>query len=267
VATPHPLHFENTLLCLQNGKHVLCEKPFSIKAAHSVYLVAEARARNLFLMEAMWTRFLPALQAVKGWVDDGRIGDVRHVDASFRFSAPEAPEARLFNPELGGGALLDVGIYPISLACWLLGRPTAITADATIGATGVDYASSYRLAFENGAVCDLAAALVSPHKPDALITGSAGTIRIHGDWWAGEEITVSDANGEEIVLFPVVGNGYNYEADEVARCIKGGRLESSVMSLDESVMLMQTMDVIRGQIDLVYPHDSFELPNAMEACQ
>lgn len=259
IGTPHPFHFENTLLCLRSGKHVLCEKPFTINARQTEFLVAEARTLNLFLMEAMWTRFLPALQKAKQWVETGRIGSVTHVDASFRFTEPEVPEARLFNPELGGGALLDVGIYPISLACWLLGEPTEIDGQATIGTTGVDYASTYRLKFSNGATTDLDASIMADPKPDAVITGTAGSIRIHGDWWAGDTVTIENAEGKSTDSFPIHGNGYNYEAQEVADCIRRGAIESEVMPLSESIVLMKTMDTIREQIGLVYPHDSLEL--------
>jgi predicted dehydrogenase len=265
VATPHPMHYENTLLCLRAGKHVLCEKPFTMNAREAAHLIAEARERGLFLMEAMWTRFLPVWQAVKHWLDEGVIGEIREIDASFRFCVDEDPASRLFAPELGGGALLDVGIYPVSLAHWLAGKPQGIHAEAEIGGTGVDYASSYEFDYGNGVVGRLDAAIRRQHKPDALITGTRGTIRVHGDWWVGDAVTLTVGGQTRTESFPLEGNGYNYEADAVGRCLAAGETECPVMSLDESLTLMNLLDEIRGLIGLHYPQD--ERPLTVEAGQ
>ena len=259
VATPHPMHYDNTLLCLRAGKHVLCEKPFTMNSREAAHLIAVARANGLFLMEAMWTRFLPVWQTVKQWLDDGLIGEIREIDASFRFCVDEDPDSRLFAPDLGGGALLDVGIYPVSLAHWLAGEPQAIRAEADIGDTGVDYASSYEFDYGDGVVGRLDAAIRRPHKPDALITGAKGTIRVHGDWWVGDTVTLTVDGEERTESFPLAGNGYNYEAAAVGECLAAGRTECETMTLDESLTLMNLLDEIRGLIGLRYPHDDRQL--------
>ncbi|PJF45754.1 MAG: dehydrogenase, partial [Candidatus Thermofonsia Clade 3 bacterium] len=147
VATPHSLHHANTLLALQHGKHVLCEKPFAINAAQAQEMVDAARSAGLFLMEAMWTRFLPIMVETRRLIAEGAIGKVQMIQADFGFRASFNPASRLFDPALGGGALLDVGVYPISLASMLLGRPDRIAAVATLGATGIDENTGVLLGF------------------------------------------------------------------------------------------------------------------------
>ena len=161
VSTPHPFHKDNSILCLQAGKAVLCEKPFTINAAEAKAVVEVARARGVFLMEAMWSRFFPAMQQVKKWLDEKAIGEVRLVNADFGFRAGINPEGRLFNPALGGGALLDVGIYATSFASFVLGpHPTRIESMANIGETGVDEQNAVILGYDNGAMALLSLSLI-----------------------------------------------------------------------------------------------------------
>ncbi|MEZ4727728.1 MAG: Gfo/Idh/MocA family oxidoreductase [Caldilineaceae bacterium] len=254
VATPHPMHKENTLLCLRNGKHVLCEKPFSINAAEAREMIDEARRLKLFLMEAMWTRFIPAVVEAKRLIDEGAIGEVRMINADFGYRAGFRPESRAFDPALGGGGLLDVGVYPISLASMLLGRPNRIATLAEIGQTGVDEQSAFILGYPGGQLAMLYTAVRTSTPHDAVIMGTDGMIRIHPPFWIPKKLTLTQpGKGAQEMEIPYAANGYNYEAAEVANCVRAGKLESDGMPLDESLQIMETMDAIRTQWGMKYP--------------
>jgi predicted dehydrogenase len=254
VSTPHTFHQENTLLCLQAGKAVLCEKPFTINAAEAEEVINLARAKRLFLMEAMWTRFLPSMVKVRQLLSDGVIGEVRMLTADFGFRASFDPQGRLFDPELGGGALLDVGVYTVSLASMVLGTPSRITGMAHLGATGVDEQSAMILGYDQGQLAILSAAVRTSTPQAALIAGANGFISLHPQWWKPTRLTLSvTGRADEVIEMPFTGNGYNYEAAEVMRCLCAGKLESEVMPLDETLAIMKTMDQIRNQWGLKYP--------------
>ena len=254
VATPHPFHKDNSILCLKAGKAVLCEKPFTINAAEAEAVVACARANGVFLMEAMWSRYLPIMVQVRQWLDAGAIGEPLMVSADFGFRAGVNPDGRLFNLALGGGALLDIGIYVVSFAAMVLGsQPAQIAAAAHLGETGVDEQTGIVLRYSGGAIANLSCAIRASTSHEARIVGSEGTIVIDPSWWKGESATLKAGDREERVELPLEGNGYNYEAQEVARCLGEGLTESEVMSLDETVALMRILDEIRAQIGLKYP--------------
>ena len=254
VATPHPFHAENTLLCLRAGKHVLCEKPFAINAAQAETMVAEARTRGLFLMDAMWTRFLPHMVRIRELLDARVIGEVRMLTANFGFRADFDPQSRLFNLELGGGGLLDVGIYPVALASMVLGSPQSIASQATLGETGVDEQTAITFRYPNGQLALLSCAIRTTTLHDAVIYGTHGHIRINPPWWSPSSLTLAvDGQAEQQFSFEQIGNGYNYEAAEVMRCIRAGETESLIMPLDETLQLMRTLDATRAQWGLVYP--------------
>ncbi|MFZ1770217.1 MAG: Gfo/Idh/MocA family oxidoreductase, partial [Caldilinea sp.] len=189
VATPHNFHHDHTVLALQHGKHVLCEKPFAINAVQAQAMVDEARRQKLFLMEAMWSRFLPIIVEVRKLVADGAIGKVQMVQADFGFRASFNPASRLFDPALGGGAMLDVGVYPISLATMLLGQPDRIAALAALGATGIDENMGIVLGFPDGEVALLATTVRATTLQEAVILGDNGSIRVHSPWWVGDALT------------------------------------------------------------------------------
>lgn len=253
VATPHSLHRENTLLCLAAGKAVLCEKPFAINAAQADEMIAAARARGLFLMEAMWTRYLPATVKLRELLAAGAIGDVRLVAADFGFRAGADPGRRLFNPALGGGALLDVGVYPVSLASMIFGGPPErIASLAALGETGVDEQAGMVLGYDDGRLAVLHTAIRTRTAHEAQVYGTDGRIRVP-DFWHATHLLVVRGGREERVDAPFDGNGYNHEAAEVMDCLRGGRTESDVMPLDESLSVMQTLDRIREQWGLRYP--------------
>ncbi|CAN5582526.1 Gfo/Idh/MocA family oxidoreductase [soil metagenome] len=253
VATPHPMHKENTLLSLRGGKAVLCEKPFTINAAETQEIIAEARQRKIFLMEAMWTRYIPIIQEAHRLVKEGAIGAVRMVTADFGYRAGFRPESRAFDPALGGGALLDVGIYPLSLAAMFLGTPDRISSLANLGQTGVDEESAFILGYPTGAMAILYTAVRTNTPQDAVIMGENGMIRIHPPFWIPKKLTLTVAGKAQEIEMPYVANGYNYEAAEVANCVRAGKLESAIMPLDESLSIMQTMDAIRAQWNMKYP--------------
>lgn len=246
VATPHPMHAENTLAALEAGKAVLCEKPLAMNAAEAEAMVASARAKGLFLMEAMWTRFLPAIVDVKRRVVAGEIGDLRMLHADFGFRTEFMPEHRLFNPALGGGALLDVGIYPVSLAHHLLGVPSRIHAEAAFGPTGTDEQTAVLLGYPDGQLATLTCAARTRTAHEAILCGADGLIRIRADWWSGSSFIFDRPNGtKETVELSTHPNGFLYEVEETVKCLREGKTESSVMSLDESLEIMRTMDTIQ----------------------
>ena len=254
VATPHSLHKENTMLCLEAGKAVLCEKPFTINAAETREMVELARKKQIFLMEAMWTRFIPLMCRVRELVAEGAVGEVRMVSADFGFRAGFNPEGRLFAPALGGGGLLDVGVYTISFASMILGRPTRVTGLCHLGESGVDEQAAVVLGYDAGrlALLSCGVRINTPHE--ATILGTDGQIRIHPAFWKPTDMTVrASGKDPEDMAIPFEGNGYNYQAEEVGHCLREGKTESSIMPLDESIEIMETMDEIRAQWGLKYP--------------
>jgi len=254
ISTPHPFHFENTMLCLEAGKHVLCEKPFAMNITEARSMVGAARHKKLFLMEAMWTRFIPAMVKVKELIAAGTIGELRMLTADFGYRAGFNPKSRLLDPELGGGALLDVGVYPISLASMLFGTPQSISAKAHIGETGVDEQIALIFQYGDGQLAQLSAAVRTQTPQEAWIIGTEGSIHITPEWWHPVGFTlIKRGQAPEHFDIPFVGNGYQFEAIEVGWALRAGELESPIMSLDESLEIMQMMDTAREQIGLVYP--------------
>jgi len=256
IATPHPFHKENVLACLRAGKAVLCEKPFTINSGELEEIIQFARDKKLFLMEAMWTRFLPAIRKVREWIDSGKIGEVLLVKADLGFRARWEPEWRLLNPNLGGGALLDVGIYPIAFASMIFGtKPEKILSTAHIGETGVDEQFSILMSYPSGKTATLNGAFRMDLTNEAYIHGTEGYIRIPSFNSAKSAFLYKD--GKEIATFhdDRQSAGYAFEMEEVGRCLNQGLLESPVVPLDESLEIMKLMDKIRGQWGLKYPFE------------
>ncbi len=255
VATPHPFHKENSLLCLEAGKAVLCEKPFTINAAEAEAVIATARARKLFLMEAMWTRYLPLTIRLREMLAAGVIGDIRMIVADLGFQFDYNPQGRLFNPDLGGGALLDVGIYPVSFASMVFGRqPDRLTGLAHLGRTGVDEEAGVIFGYPQGQIGIIYCAATVYPPQEVILMGSLGTLRVHAPMFCPTRLTLTrPGKPDETVEAPYEGNGYHHEAAEVMRCLRAGRLESETMPLDETLAIMGTMDQIRAQWGLKYP--------------
>lgn len=254
IATPHSLHFENMLLAFEAGKPVLCEKPFTINAAQARKAIARAQEQGLFVMEATWMRFAPLMIELRKMLADGVIGELRMVTADFGIRVEFDPGFRLFNPHLGGGALLDVGIYPLSLAQMILGTPSQVVGLAELGQTGVDEQSGAILSYEGGQLAVLHSAIRTETPQEATIIGTEGWIRIHTPWWMPEVMTLQK-QGEKakVIEIPFAANGYTYEAAEVHRCLREGLLESPIMPWSETIAIMETMDTLRSQWGMRYP--------------
>ena len=256
IGTPHPLHAGNALLALGAGKAVLCEKPFAMNRREAAAVVALAQERRLFLMEAMWTRFLPALAEVRRIMAAGEIGQIAHVQADFGFAATTDPEHRVNNRELGGGALLDLGIYTLSIACALLGPVESVAAHAIMSATGVDATTAFTLKHAGGTLSVGSCSLRARSSCELLVSGSEGSIRMHRMFHLADHITV-EVHGQatRTIATPYLGNGYTHEAIAAGECLRAGLMEHPLMTHAETLGLMELLDEIRRQIGLRYAAD------------
>jgi predicted dehydrogenase len=256
VGVPHTGHLEAALAAVAGGKAVLCEKPFALNAAQAETMISAARAAGTFLMEAMWVRFLPHFVQLRTLLAEGRIGRVQSIvaDRGEILSADESH--RVLNLDLGGGALLDLGIYPVSLASLVTGgrAPEKITAVAEPAATGADAQTSMIFRYEDGAHALLTTTLNSRTPNTAWVTGTEGRILIPQIWQRTSPVQVIDLDGKiESVELPHEGHGLRHQAAEVGRCLRAGQTESPVIPLDETLTIMRTLDTVREQIGLRYP--------------
>jgi predicted dehydrogenase len=248
VATPHPMHHPDTLLALRAGKPVLVEKPFTMNAIEARELVAVARAKKLFLMEAMWTRFLPHIAEIRRLLAGGALGDIVTVSADHGQWFEKDPDFRLFAPELGGGALLDLGVYPVSFASMVLGTPKKIVTLIDPAFTGVDGQTSMLFGYVGGAQAVLTCTSLARSSTRAAIVGSEARIEIDGDFYTPTSFTLITRAGDRTRFDePHEGRGLWHQADEVTRCLREGLLESPLMPLDESISIMETMDTVLAQ--------------------
>lgn len=254
VATPPALHAGHARLALEAGKHVLCEKPFTLNARQAADLIALARERRLFLMEAMWMRFLPAIVDARRILAEGTLGEVRMLSADFGLRFSFNPQGRLFAPELGGGALLDLGVYPVSLAHMVLGRPATIVSLATMGPTGVDDQSGIVLRYAGGQIAVLHAAMGVATPTEAAIIGTLGRLRLHSHFYRTDDLTLSlPGKPDRNIHHRRTGNGLHHQAIAVMESLRQERLECETMPLSESLAVMETLDAIRAQWGLKYP--------------
>jgi predicted dehydrogenase len=256
VATPHARHEADTLMYLAAGKHVLCEKPAALNATQARRMVDAAAASGLFLMEAVWSRFLPSYRRLVDVLASGRIGTPLQVDGSFGFRRPVDPAHRLFDPHLGGGALLDLGIYPIQLCTLVLGPIQGLAAGGVLGATGVDEQVAAVLRHERGGLGMIQAAITVPLACTARISGSDGWIDLPAFMHCPTEITVTGSlSAPEVVDCSFEGDGFEFEIVEVHRCIAAGLTESPIMPLADTLGLAEAMDAVRALIGLTYPDE------------
>ncbi len=253
VATPQSRHAPDTLAMLRAGKHVLCEKPFALNAGFAGQMVEEARAQGLFLMEAIWSRFLPSYRAIVDVLGAGRVGEPLLVEADFGFRRPIDPEDRLFRLDLGGGGLLDLGIYPIQLCSLVLGHPQHAAAEGVIGETGVDEHVAAVLRHPGGRLGVVKASLRVGMTCTARISGTEGSVDVPAFMHCPNAITVTTLAGSEHIDCSYEGNGLRFEIEEVHRCLAAGETESPVMPLDETMVFATVLDSIRKQIGLVFP--------------
>jgi predicted dehydrogenase len=257
VATPHRFHFENVMLCLNAGKPVLCEKPLTVNAAETKKLIETSKAKKIFLMEALWTRYLPIYQQVREWLESGVIGDVKFLSSTFGAALPEAEDDRWLNPELAGGTLLDMGVYPISISQWVVGQePQSYSVQAIMGKTGVDVLTAVTLKYPNGVISQFNSNFLVANVNDFFIYGTQGHIRIHPNYWGSSGATLVTDGQELTVSKPLAGGGFEYETMEAMRCIRAGLIESPGMSHATTLATMELMDKIRAEIGLKYPFES-----------
>ena len=260
VATPHSAHRVAAGLCLEAGRSVLVEKAFTLDAGEAEELVALARGRGSFLMEAMWMYCNPMIRRLKALVDDGVIGEVRTIQADFGLAGPFPPAHRLRDPEQGGGSLLDLGVYPVSFAQLLLGEPSDVVARAVLSDEGVDLQTGALLNWESGALASVHCSIVGGLATSASVTGSLGRIDIpdsffcpgrfvlHRDGRDAEEFTTDPADGPRDSL--------RHEAREVMRALRAGETESPLVPLDGTLAVMRTLDAIRDRIGVRYPNEA-----------
>ncbi|MBI1256802.1 MAG: gfo/Idh/MocA family oxidoreductase [Chloroflexi bacterium] len=254
VSTPHPFHKDNTILCLKAGKAVICEKPFALNEREAQEMIDVATAKGVFVMEAMWTRFTPAMVKLRELLAQNVIGEVRMVSADFGFRTEMNPQGRLFDLALGGGALLDVGIYPLSFASMVLGTPSKVVSAVAMAPTGADEQNAVLFQYPAGQIAILSSASLTSTPNEARIMGTNGSIYIPSRFWMPQSFTVSvNGQADQVYELPFTGNGYNYEAIEVGRCLRSGALESPTMTHAETLSLMRIMDGIRAEWKLVYP--------------
>jgi len=254
IASPHMRHYSDAILCFENGKAVLCEKPVAINTKQFKIMVESARKNGTFFMEALWTRFIPSFKKLMALIADGSIGDIRLIESDFCFNAPYNPDGRLFNPLLGGGSLLDIGLYPVFLALELAGKPTDIKAMANFSSTGVDSSCTMLFSHEKGVLSVLFSSIVTQGRIEAVLHGSKGLLRLNKYWHIPTTLDLIPDNRDLIHHeFQEPGFGYQYEAEEVMRCVRNGMTESDIFPLSKSLQLIETLDKVRSITGIRYP--------------
>ena len=252
IATPHVFHFENTMLCLMHGKPVLCEKPFAMNLGQVDQMIQMAQEKKVFLMEALWTHFLPHYNFLLDQVHSGKYGEVLELKADFGFAAPLEPEKRLYNKDLGGGSLMDIGIYTVFAALTIMGVPEEISARAEFCSTGVDEDCKMELSYKNGRVAKLYSVINKTIPTTAVITLEKAQILVKNRFHEPSSIIIKQEGKEEEFKFDVNTRGYNYEAEHVQQMLLENRIESTVMTFEKSRNLIKMLDEIRKIIGLDY---------------
>jgi predicted dehydrogenase len=255
VATPHALHKDNVLMAFEAGKPVLCEKALTLNARDAAELVAVARDKQLFFMEAMWMRCNPVIRRLQQLAGTGAIGRIQQVRADLGFLVDRPETDRLLAPELGGGALLDMGIYPLTFAWLFLGEPEQVQATATMAPSGIDLNIAISLGYASGAVASLSSTMTAWSPRTGSIATDRGRIDLPDAFHQPTSATWSADGETEEIREDVLGTGLANEAQEVIRCLRNGETESPLVPLDDTVALMRLMDTIRERIGLVYDAD------------
>jgi predicted dehydrogenase len=257
IATPHRFHYANASLCLMNGKPAVVEKPVTVNRIEFQRVVDLSEEKNIFVMEAMWTRFLPVFRQIKTWLDAGEIGNPELVISAFGFKAPRNLEDRWLNPQLAGGAVLDLSVYNVAATQMVFGKiPKVITAEAVIGPTGVDEMINAKLEYEDGGSARFMSTLLARPFTSLQIWGSRGNILTETPFNSSEKATMFNKSGETIFEENHKINGFEYQILEAQRCIEAGLIESPLMTHKDSLDDLQIMDEIRQQIGLHYPFET-----------
>lgn len=251
IATPHNLHAELSIKALENGKHVLCEKPLALSYKDAVRMIEASRKHNTFFMEAFWTRFIPSVQEALAKVQEGIIGDVKYIKADFAFCADEKEGGRLFDKNLGGGALYDVGVYPLFLSYIFLGIPKEIMAKSIVHQNGIDLQTSMILQYEN-AQAVLQASIVSESDMKATIGGTQGRIELNSPWFIADGYSIFKQDQESRYSLVNLGKGYTHEIIECHHCIRNNQIESLLWSHQNSLDLSKMVEEIKNQIGLSF---------------
>jgi predicted dehydrogenase len=254
IATPHPHHFEQAIVCLNNKIAVLCEKPMTINADQCRQLIKASQENKTFLMEGMWLRFLPSIKQLLRIIGEGAIGKITSLRASVSYKAPADPDSRYFDPEQGGGSLLDLGIYPVFLSLLLLGKPDSIKSIAQLSDEGIDEACSILLHYKNGSHAILESSIVSTLDIPAEIVGEKGVIKILNPWFEKASGVELQVNGEGKVIYPCrwEGHGLYFEIEEVINCLRNENISSELLPHSFSLEMIKILDKIRSQIHVVY---------------
>lgn len=256
ISSLHHQHFAHSMLALEAGKPVLCEKPMTVNAAETRKLIETAREKKLFLMEALWTRFLPIYNHIRQWLDEGLIGEIKMMTSTFGFRAERNEKGRLLDPNLAGGTLLDIGIYPLAVSELVMGKfPQSFNVHALIGKTGVDELLSVTMVYKNGVISQFTSTFLAHNQNDFFIYGTKGHIRIHPNFWGSTQATLTIGKKEKRVSAPFKASGFEYQTKEAMRCIRAGLLESPTVSHDYTISMMTLMDDIRAEIGLKYPFE------------
>ena len=255
IATPHTGHMEWAIKAMLQGKNILCEKPLGVNLAEVKKMLAVANENNVFLMEALWSRFNPSILKIKELIDKGTIGDIGYLYADFGFYGMDADkEGRLLNPALAGGSILDIGIYPIFLAYFIFGKPERILSSAKFHNTGAEVQTAMIFEYSN-AQAILYSGLVSKTEMKAEISGNKGAILIDPRWHNAQGFTLEINDNQEHFDLPTLGKGYTHEIDEVHKCLNTGKVQSDLWSHQNSLDLMTIMDEVRRQCGIVFPFE------------
>jgi predicted dehydrogenase len=255
IATPHTAHAELSIRAMNHGKHVLCEKPMGINRTEVEQMLDTAARNKVFLMEALWSRFNPTIKKVKQLVADGHIGHVRYLHADFAFYALDRDEeGRLLNPDLAGGSILDIGIYPIFLSYFMLGNPKIIKASSKKYKTGAEIQTAMLFDYEEAQAL-LYSGLTSKSEMKAEISGTEGSIFIHPRWHESQGYSIEKEGNITSFELPTNGKGYSYEIEEVHDCLKKGKLQSELWSHQNSLDLVKLMDSVRAQSAITFPFE------------
>ncbi len=252
IATPHPFHKPCAEIFLKAGKHVLCEKPLCVNARQAQELKDCAQTHGVFLMEAMWTRFLPAIQKAKELITRGDIGDILGLEADFCYNLPEEEEPKIYQPHMAGGSLLDVGVYGLHFAAMFLGRDPEIISALAHTQGGVDIHTQVLLKYKGGAIASVSSAIGLEKPETAYIYGTKGRI-LFPRFYGAQALLVTMGNSTTEFKVPSMGDGFEEEIVEVCRCIEQGKVQSDVLPLDETIAMLKQMDAIRKQIGVSYP--------------
>lgn len=253
IATPHPFHFEQTMLCLNHGKPVLCEKPLAMSYRQASEMIGTSQREKVFLMEGMWSRFFPAIHKAYDLVMSGEIGKIISLKADFGFSAPVNLESRIYKLALGGGAQLDVGVYPMFLALLFMGKPDEIKATSQLASSGADATTRASFHYAGGAVAHILSSIVTDSPKEAVILGTQGSIVIQTPWYKSQQVSLKLNSGKITKFpFPHSGNGFEFQIEEVVRCLKEKKIECDLMPQALSLLMAEVSDEIRKQGGIKY---------------